>query len=181
MRPSSTDLIQWADRLDCRARLPELVRRLVHATASQLDLQLVDFPACEGIQRPGVDGRVKSRSSYPFIPAGPSVWEIGTDQRVQAKADKDYRKRTDSAPIGVEPSRTTYVFVTPRRWSGRNEWAAARSAEGVWVELAPAAAAWLSRVLGLPADAMSLEDYWSEWSARTLPPTAEAVIRAGRD
>ena len=32
MRIKALDIVRWADSLDCRAELPALVRRLVHAT-----------------------------------------------------------------------------------------------------------------------------------------------------
>src|SRR5262245_58148339 len=154
MRPRSADIAAWANRLDSRSALPELVRRLIHATVADLDE--IDFSAGDEIQRHGVDGRVRSRSVHVFVPQGPSVWELGTSMKVQAKADDDYRKRTDKPPDGIEPSLTTYVFVTPRRWTGRAEWAAARAEEKIWadvrafdadsleqwLELAPSASAW---------------------------------------
>ncbi len=192
MRPDATDLIGWANRLDCRARLPELVRRLVHATATELSL--VDIPAGEGVQRPGVDGEVIAGSSSPFVPAGRSIWEIGCSKQVRAKADLDYKKRTESPPTGIVPSHTTFVFVTPRSWTGRAEWAAARRAEGIWadvraydadsieqwLELSLPVSSWLASMVGQIPDTVPIEEYWEEWSAKTSPPTSDSLLLAGR-
>lgn len=193
MRPDALELIRWADRLDCRARLPELIRRLVHTTTG--DLLEVDFAAGEGIGRPGLDGRVRAGAGTAFVPEGVSVWEIGCSQDPAAKATADYKKRKAAVPVGVTPSNTTYVFVSPRRWVGRDQWAAERRREGVWkdvraydadsleqwLELSPASSGWLAQLLGHPGDVQTLEDYFVEWSLRTSPPTPDALVLAGRE
>jgi len=89
----ATDLHRWADRLEARSRLPELLRRLILATP--LGIDRVSFPAGEGIQLGGWDGVLVARSASPFVPEGYSVWEFGVNSKVKAKADEDYRKRTD--------------------------------------------------------------------------------------
>lgn len=193
MRPDAQQLIQWADRLDCRARLPQLVRRLVHSTAE--DLVEVDFAAGEGTGRPSFDGRVRAGTATAFVPQGLSVWEIGCSLDPAAKANADYGKRKSSVPTGVVPSSTTYVFVTPRRWSGRDQWAADRRKEEFWadvraydadsleqwLELSPAASSWLTQLLGRPGDVQALEDYFTEWSVRTSPPTPHTLVLKGRE
>lgn len=196
MKPNGTDLVQWADRLDCRARLPELVRRLVHATISNSDVESIDFPSGEGIQRPGFDGLLKTSSSNAFVPLGLSAWEIGCSQDVQSKASRDYDKRKENLPPGISPRETTYVFVTPRRWTARASWAAGKAAEGFWADvraydadsleqwiaLAPATGVWLAEVLEKVSNSPTLERHWREWSARTHPrPTSDALVLVGRD
>jgi hypothetical protein len=181
MRPDALELARWADRLDCRARLPELIRRLVHSTAE--DLVEADFAAGEGIGRPGLDGRVRAGLGTSFVPQRLSIWEMGCSQDPKAKADLDYNKRKSEVPTGVTPGDTTYVFVTPRRWVGRDQWAAERRTEKFWadvraydadsleqwLELSPAAASWLSQLLGHSGDVQALEDFFAEWSLRTSP------------
>lgn len=39
------------------------------------------------------------------------------------------KRRAD--PRGIEPAQSSYVFVTPRRWGRKDEWAGARRREGV--------------------------------------------------
>ena len=64
------DLEGWADTLDARATLPQLVRKLVRATGKSLGR--VEFPAHEGVQRTGWDGIVEAREADEFVPAGTS-------------------------------------------------------------------------------------------------------------
>ena len=115
---SATDLSAWANRLDAQGRLPELVRRLITATAA--DLTRLEIRSGEGIRYRGYDGFVESREESLFVPAGLSVWEMGVDQHVKVKAEKDLAKRTEE-PLGIDPSVATFVFLTPRRWAGKSD------------------------------------------------------------
>jgi len=189
----ATDLHRWADRLEARSRLPELLRRLILATP--LGIDRVSFPAGEGIQLGGWDGVLVARSASPFVPEGYSVWEFGVNSKVKAKADEDYRKRTDE-PLGLRQSDTTYIFVTPRRWSRKEGWVAERQAEGTWKEVraydaddleqwlhqAPAVHLWLSVITGKhPQTAVDLEHFWEEWSEVTRPPLSPSLLISGRE
>ena len=188
---TATDLQAWADRRDAQAALPQLVRRLVAATAA--DLTHLSVRAGEGVGLPGWDGVVEAAGWSAFVPAGRSVWEMGVGEP-GSKAQSDYRKRTDE-PGDIDPEATTFVFVTPRRWSGKDDWVARRVAEGVWkgvrvvdgddletwLEAAPAVHAWLSALLGKDTwEAESLERWWSEWAAATRPALPPAVLLSGR-
>ena len=62
-----TDLGQWADRIDSRALLPEVVRRLIFATVP--DLQRVEFRSGEGVQLPGWDGYAETPTGTEKVPA----------------------------------------------------------------------------------------------------------------
>ena len=75
------------------ARLPELVRKLIHFTTQKL--ARVSCPAGEGIQRPGFDLYVECESSTPFVPEGRSGWELKTSKAVKSEANKDFDKRTN--------------------------------------------------------------------------------------
>ena len=92
----------------------------MHFTAR--GLRQVDFPADEAVRLAGWDGKVLAEEGAPFVPAGFSVWELGTSQDPRAKANDDYGKRTGN-PLGIDPRQATFVFVTPRRWPGRDAWA----------------------------------------------------------
>src|SRR4051812_45747337 len=124
-----TDLASWANRLDAQAQLPQLLRRLVLATVGRP--LGVSFRAGEGVQLGGWDGVVSVEEGNAFVPAGVSGWEMGTNRDVKAKADGDYEKRT-ADPGELDASRSAFMFVTPRRWSNKESWVAARASEGVW-------------------------------------------------
>jgi hypothetical protein len=59
------------------------------------------------------------------------AWRPG---RIERKAEDDYKKRS-THPLGVNAAETTYMFVTPHRWPHKDEWAAAKRAEGIWKDV----------------------------------------------
>src|SRR6266545_89118 len=121
------DLIRWADSFNVRADLPRLIRRLIMETGH--DVVSLGFRAGAGVSFGGWDGTVRSVKATPHIPDGLSVWEISANQKVKQKADKDYEKR-DSVPGSDPLADCTYVGVNVRRWGRRDDWEAARNAEG---------------------------------------------------
>jgi hypothetical protein len=190
---NATDLDIWARRLDARSQLPRLLRLLIHATMS--DVQKIGFPADEGVQLGGWDGIVQAATDNAFVPLNTSVWEVGATSDVKGKADDDYEKRSQQ-PQGLNPADTVFVFVTPRRWGGKDAWIQARNAEGIWrevraydaedlaqwLELAPAVHLWLSSLLGKhPQGALALDNFWSDWAGATNPRLNYDLVIGGRD
>lgn len=115
---NAVDLEQWADRISSRYDLPDLIRRLVLATSEPAQ---VDFRAQEGTGYGGWDGRVEISDGTAYVPSGTSGWKMGAGKKPQAKANRDYRKRTGD-PTPFTRANTTFVFCTPRRWSKKEEW-----------------------------------------------------------
>lgn len=113
---TATELAHWADRRVAQDALPLLVRRLVLAT---LDPLAIDFAAGDAVNRRGYDGFLQTAEAAPLVPTGQSVWEMGTGQDAGGKAGEDYAARTTN-PGPVVPGETTFVFVTPRRWDGKD-------------------------------------------------------------
>jgi len=86
---------------------------------------------------------------------------VGHHRDIKGKADDDYAKRKKN-PGPLDPAKTTFVFVTPRRWGKKKEWEEGRRSEGFWVdvraydadnieqwtELASAVGAWLAALIG---------------------------------
>ena len=190
---SATDLDAWAAQRIAEAQLPRLVRRLVHATGR--GVRRLEFRADEGVQIGGWDGIVIADEGNEFVPLGGSVWELGTNQKVKAKADEEYQKRSTNSG-DVDPQKTTFVFVTPRRWGGKEKWIAARRAEGrwrdvraydaddleTWLETAPTAVhIWISVLLGKrPETAIDLKNWWENWSGATEPAVGHGLVISGR-
>lgn len=185
------DIERWAGAHRARAELPELVRRLLADTPGVTDLSI---RAGRGVDFSGWDGRVDGGSGTAWVPAGLSCWEMSTSQDPKAQAQKNYRNRTRERE-GADPTETTFVFVTPRRWGGMGKWEQARRAEGIWqnvrvldaddlagwLESRYGVHAWFSELLGLrPGDVETLIGWWSRWSAATDPPIPEALLLAGR-
>ena len=186
------DLEAWGSRRESQELLPALLRKLVLATGP--NLQQVGFPAYERISLPGWDGIVVAGQGDPHVPAGASVWEMGVSENASAKANADYTKRTAN-PMGVDPAETTFVFVTPRTWPGKGEWAARKVAErqwrevrvydGVdleqWLERAPSVLFWMAELLGQRVDdAWDIGTHWRDWATSTLPALTPNLLMAGR-
>jgi len=193
MLVDATDLKFWANRRDSQDMLPALVRRLVHATVECI--LRAGFPAGEGVQLGGWDGIVEAKQGNAFVPGGISVWELSVDRDTKKKADSDYDKRS-LEPLAVTPAKSTFVFVTPRRWSGKREWENDRRQDGKWrdvraydaddleqwLDSAPAVHVWVSKMLGKrPEGAEEFATYWDNWSAATDPAMTPDLVLAGRE
>jgi len=190
---TALDLERWADTLNARATLPQLIRRLIRATGK--DIGPIEFPAQEQVQRPGWDGIVEASQADAFVPAGTSGWEMGVEKNPQKKAEEDFAKRA-KAPHGLDRKETTFVFVTPRKWQKKAEWRRAKAALQVWedvrvydsasleewLEQSPAVDAWLAGVLGKkPTGLTVIDEYWANLQAMTDPSLKPEVFLASRE
>ena len=188
----ATDLNLWSNRNTAASVLPQLLRRLVIATADAVTA--VGFRAGDGVAIGGWDGRVEAVVGNAFVPEGVSVWELGTNRGVKGKADEDYDKRKDD-PKECVPAETAYIFVTSRRWGGKDDWVTARQAEGfwkevraydaddleAWLEQSPHVHVWFSILLGKrPEAATDVAHYWSDWSGVTNPVLSPELVVSGR-
>jgi len=119
---------------------------------------------------------------------------MGVGKDPAQKANSDYKNRTEDS-LGIDKASTTFVFVTPRRWPKKTDWAARKRAEGHWrnvwaldaddieqaLDEAPAVHFWLSEVLGMPAaEVQTLEDWWERFSSVYKPALTPRMILAGR-
>ncbi len=185
----STDLKHFADQRRAEEIIPEVIQRLITATTN---VELIILPTGDSIYRSGWDGKVVYNESYnhPFIPKGISLWEISREMDFQTKAEKDFKKRTEN-PLGEKITEGTFIFVTPRRWEGKNDWANAKrdttdwanvrviDADDLelWLGIAPAVGIWLARELGLRTEnATSLFTFWDEWWHSTDPPIDQNLL-----
>jgi transcriptional regulator with XRE-family HTH domain len=186
-------LDDWAQRIDARQMLPELVRRLLLARFGYGGE--LRFPSGSSIQLHGWDGLTNLKSSDALIPSGQAAWEMGVDKKQSGKAQEDYKSRTAN-PGSVRPAETTFVFVTPRAWGTKDVWVAERRSERIWrdvrvidsvdlvqlLEQSPAVALWLANQAGrIPPNVRLLKDAWKEWSLSTELPLSEPLVLSGRD
>ena len=196
-------LEQWAQRNDARYRLSELVWQLVRASA--VNIASIRFPTGDNAQLPGYDARVTAVPGALFaswLPEGDSVWEFGTSEDYFQKINDDFDKRTASPGDSVDPSKTTLVLVTPRKWARSTpdistwiqqkkqstSWKGVRVIDAVaienWLDICPAVAAHIARdiVGSLPeTGAYSPEEFWNEYSNQFRPRLTEQVVLAGRE
>jgi addiction module HigA family antidote len=179
---------QWPDnRLDARQHLPVVLRRLVHSTGEQL--RQIDFPGYDNAQRHGWDGWIEADAATAWIPKGKSGWEFGTDADPRQKANEDFKSRL-TLPA-AERRDCTFVFVTPRNWSGKTAWEKEKNALGEWkavrafdasdleqwLEESVPAQLWLAEKLGLPTGGCrTLDDFWERWSSAAQPKLPPALF-----
>ncbi len=173
----------WAENnIKARQHLPVLLRRLVHSTGR--NLRHVDFPGNDESERPGWDGWVETDEATAWIPEGESGWEFGTNHEPRKKADHDYAARLASVASVEERARSAFVFVTPRSWRGKNDWARNKKASGdwkdvrafdasvleQWLEESVAAQIWFAEKLNLPVDGVrTLDECWDRWTDASEP------------
>mgnify|MGYP000973022401 FL=1 len=186
----------WADTPESKANFPHLISRLIRATTAK-DTK-VNIPWGSATYIEGWDGIVNSKEEARYIPEGISLWELGTGQDPKKKADSDYEKRTKD-PRGYTPQDATFVFVTPRTWTKKEEWVSQKKEEkkwkdvivydGIslaqWLDEAPAVSRWFASqgYAGVcsPEGIMTADEYWEEWScSRQLELTPDCVL-AGRE
>ena len=185
----ASEIEAWAaQQQEARSKLAALLRRLVVSTAD--GLSALDFPAYENSERTGWDGRSTTSGTTPWVPSGETAWEFGVNGNPAQKAERDFQARTrDPELTGRE--QTTFVFVTPRNWPGKNAWRDAKRGLGVWkdvraydasdleqwIETSASAQAWMAEQCSRPIPgAVSLERAWSEWADVTDPPLASQLL-----
>ena len=182
---------QWVtDNIQSRTRLSVFLRTLVHSTVR--DLRNVDFPGNDDAERSGWDGFVEAGEGTPWIPVGRSGWEFGTNKDVKTKADKDFDKSV-KAVVQKEREETTFVFVTPRRWNGKDAWVATAKSKGLWkdvcaydacdleqwLEQSLPAQAWFANETHIPSqDVRSLDKCWMDWANVSEPPLVGTLFNS---
>ncbi|MDA9426244.1 addiction module antitoxin [Bradyrhizobium sp. CCBAU 53380] len=185
----ANDIERWASHnIPARSRLAVFLRKLVHSTGA--GLLKVDFPGNDDAERPGWDGFVESTEGTPWVPAGRSGWEFGTNEDPKGKAKDDFNKSV-KAIEKKQRAETTFVFVTPRRWPGKASWAAAKQAKGVWkdvraydasdleqwLEQSLPGQAWFANETHIPAHHVrSLDACWTDWANVSTPQLTGALF-----
>jgi transcriptional regulator with XRE-family HTH domain len=185
-------LEDWAGTVDARNTLPQLVRRLIRATGEEA--VRLEAPAGEQTQRPGWDVLLEASGAAEFVPQGMSGWELSVEEDPKRKANEDLAKRQKETPQ-ITRRKTTFLFVTPRKYQQKGKWVEEKMALKrwkevrfydsasleEWLECAPAVDVWLARQLGLcPAGLIDVDEYWKDLEALTDPSFEPAVYLASR-
>ena len=189
---NATDLRAWADRRQAQGLLPLAIRRLILATG--VGVTKLHVRTGEGVHLPGWDGLVHAGRGTAFVPKGSSGWEMSVGTDPKKRAGENWEKRTQDSGT-LTPDDATFVFVTPRRWSRKKEWAAQKIDDGpwrdvrvldaddmaAWLEEAPAVHTWLSIQIGkTPHGIIDLESYWEDWRHVTRPSLSPRFLLSGR-
>ena len=167
---TAAEIDNWTSQEPRRAQelLPLLIGKLILASSNNI----IDFhfPYGKSVQYGGYDGSLEISDTSPFYPKGKSVWEMGTNENIKDKFNKDYEKRTDN-PDGVVLSETTFCFVTTRIWNHKqgiveaseeknqeNKWKGVRIIDANnlerWLENCPSVQIWFSKVIGKTKDGL---------------------------
>jgi len=186
----ANEIEKWASsNIAARARLSVLLRTLVHSTG--VGLEKVDFPGNDDAERPGWDGFVEASEGTPWVPKGRSGWEFGVNENIKGKADSDFAKSV-KATKKADRDQTTFVFITPRPWSGKTSWIAAMRAKNLWkdvraydasdleqwLEQSPAGQAWFANETLRPSEGVrSLDKCWSDWASVSRIPLTGALFQ----
>ena len=190
---TANKLMSWANRRDSHGYLPELIRRLIHSTIPSSDISRADFPAGDSIARKGWDGVLQTSTGNAWVHAGGSRWELSCQADPARKIEEDYRKRTEQTPAD-QRQKLTFVFVTPRQFSGKPKWAEKHPDEWreirildaddleQWLEIAPPVSRWLAEKMGKYIDGfLSLDAEWDIWAGATDPKISEDLVLADRE
>ncbi len=180
----------WASQnIPARIRLAVFLRILVHSTG--VGLTKVEFPGNDDAERPGWDGIVEASEGTPWIPEGMSGWEFGTNAGVKGKAEGDFAKNVKATDKKEERERTTFIFVTPRRWPGKGKWVIEAKATKLWkdvraydatdleqwLEQSLAGQAWFANETQIPAqNVRSLDKCWKDWADVTAPSLSGSLF-----
>lgn len=190
----------WGKTRTSETELPGLVSDLVRATAP--DITAIRFPTGEKGQVRGFDGVLDSSVEALNVPQGRSYWEFGTEAGHQAKALKDFKKRTGQVSA-TDQAEATLVLVTPFTWDSSDsknkieDWEKARKKESNWKKIklidgtqledwlaeCPAVSAWHARntLRVAPRDGVrSTDDYWFDFADRFDPRLIEEMLLAER-
>ena len=176
------EIEEWTDKnIEARHKLPVLLRWLILSTGRGINR--IEFPGHDNAERHGWDGFLSASEATPWIPEGDSVWEFGTNESIRSKAQKDYESRVKNISRH-ERANLTFVFVTPRNWSSKNDWVETRQAENEWRDVRAYDASnleewlsqsipgqvWFKNDLGKPfGGTLSLETCWQQWQADCHP------------
>ncbi len=192
MTPTATEITAWANKRDAQGLMPILLRRLIHGSVTSI--RSISFPGGDSVQIGGFDGELDVDLGNAWVPEGKSIWESGCNKAVKGKADSDYEKRTEKVSPKQRKERT-FVFVTPRRWSAKNNWVKRRKAENKWkdvrcidaddieqwAERTLSAAFWLAEQIGLVSSGfVTAQHYWDTWANACRPQLSRELVLAGR-
>ena len=149
----------------------------------------------------GWDGLLRVDNGNSLVPKGVSTWEgwfgweLSARKDISDKATEDYKKRTENSK-GLDTTEATFVFATPRRWTGKEDWIKKRHEErnwreirvfdatdiAEWLEQLPAVASWFARLIGKLPDTgiVCLDEWWEGWAWSTKPQICPELVLAGR-
>ncbi len=201
----ASDFDRYSFTRESQEVIPELIYWLVKQSCPNLSTCRIPFG--NDVNQPGFDGIVETDKAFlEFVPKGKSYWEIGTGTDPQAKATRDFNKRTKELNDS-ERANLSFIFVTPRssgaggwngpkqkQWLGRRRdkgWKKIRIIDGVkladWLREFPAIGKWMAKKINLTGSLGGLStptEHWKNLIAEKPvddPPLPPKLFIKGRD
>ena len=188
-----TEIEAWGRQFDAKGNFPKLIAKLIRETTPKSTV--LQFPSGSAVNMGGWDGIVRCKEDTGYVPAGISLWEIGTNGDA-TKANKDYTKRTGDS-LGFDKINACFVFITTNVWGKKSDWVDEKKAEGIWgdvkaydsvdiaewLENAQISCRWFSILTkDHPYDGIyNAEEYWKMLSMGPKGQLPPRIVTAGRE
>ncbi|UKJ06129.1 hypothetical protein [Solitalea lacus] len=115
---TATHLSLLAEERRCEELLPRIIQKLI--ISSSKEFPILDLPIGDSIFKPGWDGYCKVSEASLLLPKNESFWEFGRNKDYISKFKSDFENRNSTTTSQIKKD-STFVFVTPRRWSKTNK------------------------------------------------------------
>lgn len=171
-----TEIEAWGRRHEAKGEFPFLISKLIFETTPKSTF--FEIPSGSAVFLSGWDGIVQCKEETTFVPQHKSLWEFKTNG-VEKEAESDYRKRTENS-LGIDKSKTTFIFVTTASWPNKDVWISKKKAQKEWADvrvynssilqnwlnITDVTAKWfIGTILGRSYETcLTIEDFWEEWS-----------------
>ena len=188
-----TEIEIWGKLFDAKGNFPKLIAKLIRETTPKSTI--LQIPSGSAVNIGGWDGIVRCEEDTGYVPAGVSLWEIGTNGD-PSKANTDYKKRSDDS-LGFDKSKACFVFVTTNVWRDKDDWVKEKKKEGVWEEIkvydsvdiaewlenAQISCRWFSILTrSHPYDGVyNADEYWKMLSIGPKGQLPPKIVTAGRE
>ncbi len=188
-----TEIEAWGRQFDAKGNFPKLIAKLIRETTPKSTI--LQVPSGSAVNMGGWDGIVRCEEDTGYVPAGISLWEIGTNGN-STKANADYTKRSGDS-LGFNKSEACFVFITTNVWENKTNWANEKKEEGIWrdvkaydsvdiaewLENAQISCRWFSILTkDHPYDGIyNAEEYWKMLSMGPKGQLVPKIVTAGRE
>jgi len=102
---------------DAQEILPQLIRKLIAATVGISNLKILGIAAGDGCAGVATTDRCMLLVRTRSFPKGRLGWEW--QLAIRSRNSLTTMRTRTTAPLGVDQSVTTFVFVTPHSWEGK--------------------------------------------------------------
>ncbi|MEX2336450.1 MAG: hypothetical protein WD555_04180, partial [Fulvivirga sp.] len=188
-----TEIEAWGRQFDAKGNFPKLIAKLIRETTPKSTV--LQVPSGSAVNMGGWDGIVRCEENTGYVPAGISLWEIGTNGNA-TKANKDYTNRTGES-LGFDKIDACFVFITTNVWDKKRDWLDEKKVEGIWgdvkaydsvdiaewLENAQISCRWFSVLTNdHPYDGIyNAEEYWKMLSIGPKGQLPPRIVTAGRE